>query len=65
MRNDLSEVMKARLEKWRNNIQKVPSAEKVRGPMSKGDYLDSIQDIEDREAKQWKDHLDKNPQFRR
>lgn len=64
-KNDLSDAMQARLDKWMKNPLPVESVKKVRGYVSKGDYLDSIQDIEDREAAQWKEHLQKNPEFRR
>jgi hypothetical protein len=45
--NNLSEVMQARLDKWRNKAVVAPSADKVRGKhLGKGDYGD-VQSMED------------------
>jgi hypothetical protein len=62
--NNLSPAMQARLDNWMKKPEQLPLPQK-RGFVSKGDYLDSIQDIEDRDAKSWKEHLQKNPEFRR
>lgn len=44
--NNLSEVMQARLDKWRQKTLPVPSTEKVRGPVSrrsgKSDHGDAM-----------------------
>lgn len=59
--NNLSPTMQARLDKWKKTAPPAPSHPVY---ISKGDYLDSIRDIEDREAKQWQEHLNKNPYMR-
>jgi hypothetical protein len=64
-KNDLSDAMQARLDKYKKEAASYAPNKTVGGYISKGDYLDSIQDMEDREAAQWKEHLQKNPEFRR
>lgn len=57
MQNNLSQLMQARLEKWRNNQQPVKSAEKLRGSSHsshrqvRGDYGDDIQDYQQAQQK--------------
>lgn len=70
MVDDLSPLMKDRLEKWRKNTLPVKSAEKVRGPSPsssrpvRGDYGDDIRDFEKKQDEAWARELQNNPIYR-
>lgn len=68
--SSLSQVMQARLDKWRNNKLPVPSAQKVRGKQPSGyvprwDYGDDIRDFEKKDMEAWQNEQQRNPMYRR
>ena len=66
MEDDLSPIMKDRLEKWRKNTLTVKSAEKIVGPSAsnyrqvRGDYGDDIRDFENKQDEVWGRELQNN-----
>lgn len=70
MADDLTPMMKERLEKWRKNHLPVKSAEKVRGKSPsnyrqvRGDYGDDIRDFEKKDQEAWAKELQNNPIYR-
>lgn len=69
MADDLTPIMRARLEKWRKNIIPVKNTEKVRNRIPnyrpiRGDYGDDIRDFENKDQKAWAKELKNNPIYR-
>lgn len=70
MADDLSPIMKDRLEKWRKNTLPVKNAEKVKSPSPlnyrqvRGDYGDDIRDFEKKQDEAWARELQNNPIYR-
>lgn len=59
----LNAKLQERLDKWRQNTQKVESTEKVRGKVyvPRRDYGDGIEDRQRKDAESWSRELDTNP----
>ena len=70
MSDDLTPIMRERLEKWRKNTLPVKSTEKIRSPSPsksrpvRGDYGDDIRDFERKDADAWAKELQNNPIYR-
>ena len=65
--NDLNPDMQARLDKWKQNILPVPSADILRGKSPPNfvprqrDYGDDIRDYERKEEASWNREFQNNP----
>jgi len=68
--NDLTPVMQARLDKWKQNVLPVKSADILRGKslgsqrQVRGDYGDDIRDFEKKDQDAWARELQNNPIYR-